>query len=159
VVGASGWDYLVPYQPDAEAAFRQLQEQVLESGEFLWREEYYGPRPTTRWQLAAIKDRVEFWEEGTHSILDMDRIVPADDEDHDGTVRPLAPDEVQHYFGTDRPTEADFDRAYRYTPGTDILEWSRHSLFADLRRWSGRYTILYDGGQPQQIIFFGCSGD
>jgi hypothetical protein len=158
-MGASGWDYLVPYQPDAEAAFRQLQEQVLESGEFLWREEYYGPRPTTRWQLAAVKDRVEFWEEGTHSILDMDRIVPADDEDHDGTVRPLAPDEVQHYFGTDRPTEADFDRAYRYTPGTDILEWSRHSLFADLRRWSGRYAILYDGSQPQQIIFFGCSGD
>jgi hypothetical protein len=94
-MGASGWDYRVPYQPDAEAAFTHLQDQVLESGEFLWREEYYGPRPTTRWQLAAIKDREEFWEEGTHSILDMDRIVAAHDEDHDGTLRPLTPDKVR----------------------------------------------------------------
>jgi hypothetical protein len=158
-MGASGWDYRVPYQPDAEAAFTHLQDQVLESGEFLWREEYYGPRPTTRWQLAAIKDREEFWEEGTHSILDMDRIVAADDEDHDGTLRPLTPDKVRQYFGTDRPTEADFDRVYLYTPGTDMREWARRRLHADLRRWSGRFTILYDGGQPQQIIFFGFSGD
>jgi len=158
-MGASGWNYRVPYLPDAEAAFTQLQDQILQRGDFLWAEEYYGPRPTTRSQLAAAKDRGQFWEQGTHSILDMDSIIPADDQDHDGSVRPLTPDEVREYFGTDRPTEADFDRVYRYTPGTDIDEWSSRGLLADLRRWSGRYTTLYDGSQPQQIIFFGESGD
>ncbi len=158
-MGASGWDYRVPYQPDAEAAFTQLQEQVLESGDFLWQEEYYGPRPTTRWELAAVKDTEEFWEEGTHSILDMDRLIPADDEDNDGTVRPLTPDELRRYFGTDRPSEADFDRVYLCTPGTDPVEWARRDILTDLRGWSGRYTVLYDAGRPQQIIFFGFSGD
>jgi hypothetical protein len=148
-MGASGWDYRVRYQPDLETAFLQLQDQVLESGDFLWSEEYYGPRPTTRWQLSAIKDRDEFWEEGTHSILDMDRIVPADAGDEEGAIRPLSEAEEQEHFGGARPTEAEFDRVYQeFGP-----------LIEDIPRWSGRCAILYEDSQARQIAFFGVSGD
>lgn len=145
-MGASGWNYRVRYQPDLGAAFLQLQDQVLESGDFVWSEEYYGPRPTTRSQLSAIKDRDEFWAEGTHSILDMDRIVPAGASDEEGAIRPLSDAEVQEHFGSDRPTEAEFDRVY----------WP---LVEDIPRWSGRCAILYEDGQARRIVFWGESGD
>ena len=147
-MGASGWDYYVRYQPDIETVFARLQDEILESGDFLWSEEWYGPKPTTRWQLMAIKDRQEFWEEGTHSILDMDRIIPADDDDEEGAVRPLTADEMQDNFGSTRPTEAEFEAIYR-----------EFGEIVDIPRWSGRYAVLYEDDQPHRIAFFGVSGD
>jgi hypothetical protein len=147
-MGASGWDYYVRYQPDIATAFAQLQDEILESGDFLWREEWYGPRPTTRWQLSAIKDRDEFWEEGTHSILDMDRIIPAEDEDEEGAIRPLSTDEMEDNFGSTRPTESEFEDIYR-----------EFGEIVDVPRWSGRYAVLYEDDRPHQIAFFGISGD
>lgn len=109
--------------------------------------DYGAPRPTTREQLEAVKEGDEFWEEGTHTILDMGRLVPADADDHDGTIRPLSPEEVQRYLGSARPTQEGFYRVYRqFGPIVD-----------DIARWSGRYTILCD--REHQIVFFGCSGD
>jgi hypothetical protein len=155
-VGASGWDYCVPYQPDVEAAFVQLQDQVLASGDFLWDEEHYGaPRPGTREDLAAVKEGSAFWEEGTHTVLDMDRVVPAymedDDEDPDnvGAIRPMSADETREYLGADRPAEDDFFRVYRQFG----------AIVDGISRWTGRYTILYDAEGEQQIVFFGVSGD
>jgi hypothetical protein len=155
-VGASGWDYCVPYQPDVDAAFVQLQDQVLASGDFLWDEELYGaPPPRTREELAAVKEGAAFWEEGTHTVLDMDRVVPAyadgDDEDPDnvGAIRPMSAEEMREYLGTDRPTEQDFFDVYRQFG----------AIVDGISRWTGRYAILYDAGGEQQIVFFGVSGD
>jgi hypothetical protein len=154
-VGASGWDYCVPYQPDVEAAFVQLQDQVLASGDFLWDEELYGaPQPGTRGELAAVKEGEAFWDEGTHTVLDMDRVVPAyakDDENPDnvGAIRPMSTEETREYLGTDRPTEHDFFHVYRQFG--EIVD--------GISRWTGRYAILFEAEGEQQIVFFGVSGD
>jgi hypothetical protein len=148
-MGASSWDYLVPYQPDFGAALNDLQDQLLASGDFLWRDQYWdgAPPPTTRAELAAVKEDEEFWGEGTHTILDMDRVVPTlagNLMTDTGAISPLSPEEVREHFGTDRPTEADYERA-------EIV---------DSMRWTGRCTVLYDAaGEQQQIAFFGWSGD
>jgi hypothetical protein len=76
--------------------------------------------------------------------------VAAGDEEEDvGAIRPLSAEEVREYFGTDRPTEADFERVYRQFGAIDD----------DIDRWTGRCAVLYDGQNEQQIAFFGVSGD
>jgi hypothetical protein len=53
-------------------------------------EEYWEdvPPPTTRAELAALKEDQQFWDEGTHTILDMDQVVSSteDDELDDGAI-------------------------------------------------------------------------
>jgi hypothetical protein len=152
-MGASGWDYVVSYQPDLSAALNDLQDELLATGDFLWDERYWdgAPRPTTRAELEAVKESEEFWDEGTHTILDMDRVVPTlagNLMEDTGAIRPLSAQEVQESFGTDRPTPEDFYRAYEQDPRlTDIL------------RWTGRAVVLFGAGQERQIAFFGVSGD
>jgi hypothetical protein len=94
VVGASGWAYFVAYQPNFQAALDELRRHVLETGDYWWAAagEYgksaadFPNRPTTEAEL--WEDEVVL-ESGTHSILDMSRIV-ADGENPDfGTVQPV----------------------------------------------------------------------
>ena len=35
-MGASGWDYYVPYQSDLQAALDELRQRVLDSGDYWW---------------------------------------------------------------------------------------------------------------------------
>ncbi|WP_435209964.1 hypothetical protein [Streptomyces sp. bgisy034] len=35
-MGASGWDYYVPYQEDLDAALQQLRREVSEAGDYYW---------------------------------------------------------------------------------------------------------------------------
>jgi hypothetical protein len=98
-------------------------------------------------------DDVVAQQEGTHSIIDMDRVIDPSEPDGFSTVRPLTDAEVRRYFGTDRPTRGDFDRAYA-GDGPD----------PDLRaigpNWSGHCVVLYDlDGSPSAIAFWGFSGD
>jgi hypothetical protein len=80
VVGASGWAYFVAYQPNFQAALDELRRHVLETGDYWWAAagEYgksaadFPNRPTTEAEL--WEDEVVL-ESGTHSILDMSRIV------------------------------------------------------------------------------------
>src|SRR5262245_31066586 len=79
-LGASGWDYYVPYQPDRYAAFVALRQRVFESGEFWWAvpgepgkmARDYPNRPQTEDELWA-EESVRL--AGTHSILDMYRVL------------------------------------------------------------------------------------
>jgi hypothetical protein len=152
-MGASAWDHVVPYQPDPGAALDDLQDEVLASGDFLWNEKYFrAPRPATRADLAAVKEGSEFWTEGTHTVLDVDRVVPALPEniaEMMGAVCPLSPDQVHDCFGSRQPTEADFRLV------CDDFDWTEIGI----KRWTGRYIVLYDGQKEQQIAFFGFSGD
>jgi len=50
---------------------------------------------------------------------------------------------IREAFGSDRPTRADFD-------GVDV-EYAP--------RWSGHCTVLYMDGIPDEIAFWGLSGD
>ena len=156
-VGASGWDYFVPYTTDVAGALRDLQQRVLAADEFYWQDDeypdedpYLPPKPTTLEQLATIKEAEEFWDVGTHSILDLDRVIGPGDEDHDGTLRPLAPSEAERVFGSPMPTRAQFDAVYEGGIG-DIP-------FA--RKWGGLYLVLADeAGNPSEIAIWGFSGD
>jgi hypothetical protein len=168
-MGASGWMYIEPSQSSIAETFAALQARVLASGDFLWGDEYtlnnpdlragfleHGgslddlePRPDSLHRLAELKQHDHFWEEGTHSILDMDRIISPHDEDHDGTVRPLAEDEIVTYLGSDRPTAAEFEQAYAESTLSELTP----------RRWSGRCTPLYFDDVPAEVAFWGFSGD
>ena len=147
-MGASGWDYVVDLPEgvpaDPSAALVQLRERVLGESDFLWAD-WLGPRPTTLAELDAIRQTDEFWDEGTHSVLDVDRIIPSG-PDREAAVQELPADEAEEVFGTPTPTRAQFEAA-----GVDLLPWGA--------RWSGRYQLLHDGGRPTSIAFWGASGD
>jgi hypothetical protein len=100
-MGASGWDYRAPYAGSVEATLIAVQEQVLMSGDYIWPwddidpDDYLDevevvPRPSSLAELAAAKEIAEFWDEGTHTILDIDRVYAAGD-DPDGAIFPLTP--------------------------------------------------------------------
>jgi hypothetical protein len=152
-VGASGWDYFVPYTTDMAGALRDLQRDVFAADEFFWYDDddpYPAPKPTTLEELDAIKQMEEFWDVGTHSILDLDRVIGPGDEDHDGTLRLMAPAEAERVFGSPMPTRAQFEAAYQGGMG-DVP-------FA--RKWGGLYLVLADeNGQPAEIAIWGYSGD
>lgn len=163
-MGASGWDYRVPYAGSVEATLTAVQEQILAAGDYIWPWEtiarYVGgevavPRPTSLDILNAAKETEEFWDEGTHTILDTDRVVTsAEDGDDvgDGAIRPLSPAELARVFGTEQPSAADFDRVFE--PGMS-------GVLGDLTgpRWTGRSVVIYQDGAPAEICFWGFSGD
>ncbi|MFI2373089.1 hypothetical protein [Streptomyces sp. NPDC018833] len=106
-MGASGWEYVTPYEGSAEASLAALHAQVFQ--------EFYGDDDTYRSLEDLWADEEFMGEEGTHSILDIQRVVhssaapsPRDVEDY-GTLRPLAHDRIVHHFGTDRPTPGRFE--------------------------------------------------
>jgi len=88
---------------------------------------------------------------GTHSIIDVRAVIPAGYAGDDfGTIRPLPESECADLFGTARPSRAD----YEPLAGTEQL--------ADRvtgGRWTGRAAVLWDGGVPAEILFWGYSGD
>ncbi|HET9144297.1 hypothetical protein [Actinophytocola sp.] len=139
-MGASGWEYFVPYQADVGKAFAELQRQVLADGDY-----YQGEKYDSLAELVAAKQQEEFWEEGTHSILDMHRVNHAFAADETGQIRELSPVEVDALLGSETPTRADFEQV--------------DEPCADFDSWQGRYTVLYQDGQPHELVFWGYSGD
>ncbi|GGS34692.1 hypothetical protein [Actinokineospora fastidiosa] len=148
-MGASGWDYYTDYDPDPRAVLARLHERVLAEGDYYWADDDV-PRPATRAELHSLYEAHEHLaEEGTHSILDIDRIAPAGTRDDFGTIVALSPERLRAALGTERPTRAQFDAVYR--GGADLLD--------DFPRWSGRCAVLYDDDAPAQIVLWGYSGD
>jgi hypothetical protein len=143
-VGASSWHYVVDYQDDLPRVLAELQEQVLATGQY-----YHGLEDrlsfTTMADLEAAKDTEAFWEEGTHSILDMVDVVPPRGREGVAVVRFLRDRELRTHFGATRPERADFDRFV-------ATDWY-------VNRWEGRATVLYKEGLPHQMAFWGVSGD
>lgn len=157
-MGASGWVYRVPFQTRVADALISLQERVLASGEYYWDEEDKGPRPSSRERLAEVKADEDFWSWGTRSILDMERVVPGSSFG-DGTIYPLAAREIRERLGSDYPTPADFDAAYRAAVEASDHDPQSETTLGNSRRWSGRCTILYDGYRPCEFVFWGSSGN
>ncbi|MER7464530.1 hypothetical protein [Streptomyces sp. NPDC097981] len=150
-MGASDWDYVTDYEGSVEESLTALQARVFveEFGEI-------GDYP----DLAALWTDHEFMgTQGTHTILDVVRVVPGPDE-VDGAVRPLAADRLLHHFGTDRPTVAQYEEALaRAGRAMNHQEYAESlSAEADLR-WSGLYVLLYTGDEPTHVGFHGSSGD
>lgn len=143
-MGASEWYYFVPYEPDVQHAFAQLQRKVLTEGDY-WQG---GVGVFASWaDLVAAKQTEDFWEAGTHSILDINQVDAPNQPDDIAAIRPLRPEEARTLLGSETPTRPDFDRH---------RDSDSYITFA---RWSGRCTVLYNGGQPHEIVFWGYSGD
>ena len=152
-MGASGWDYVSPYQGSVEESLTALHRQVFQ--------ELYGDDDAYR-SIGDLWDDEEFMaEEGTHSILDIQCVVhstaapsPSDIEDY-GTLRPPAHDRILRHLGPDRPTPGRFEellaQAYTAMGRRDPEE----SLIDECRmRWTGVYVVLHTGDEPTHLGIF-----
>ncbi|MGW1407422.1 hypothetical protein [Streptomyces sp. NPDC002403] len=157
-MGAGGWDYVTGYDGDVEAALEALRTRLFR--------EQYGDGSRYR-SLEELYEDAEFMgNEGTHTILDIDRVVATDDpptqsrpSDY-GTLRPLALGRVVHHFGTDRPTVAQYEELVAAADDAASHEEHERSLLGECRmRWTGRYVVLYADDQPTHLGVFGFSGD
>jgi hypothetical protein len=147
-VGASGWICYADFDPHLDDVLASLHERVLASGDFLWTDDEV-PRPTTVRQLRDLwedEDYEHLAEEGTHSVLDIERLAVAV-PDEPGVVVVMHPAKVLEVFGTYEPTREQFDAAYK---GRGLH---------DFPVWSGRLTTIYAGGRPAEIVVWGHSGD
>jgi hypothetical protein len=161
-MGASSWDYIAPYKGSVAATLTALHEEVFQqvAGEYgyasideLWQDEQF------------------MGECGTHTVLDVYRLLdttarPAWNPDDYNTMRPLAPGRIRHWFGTGRPTRAQFeslwaaqDETFRGLRGDASMNRPLMLLDESEMRWTGVYVVLYDGGQPSDVAFWGSSGD
>jgi hypothetical protein len=86
--------------------------------------------------------------EGTHSILDIERVSPTPAF---GAIAPLPHDKLRDIFGTEQPTH---DMVEKWSARIDPLD--AKPLY---ERWEGIYLIVYQDSEPVEIYFEGCSGD
>jgi hypothetical protein len=159
-MGASGWQYVTPYHGDVAAALRELRERVFRDQQYYWWDDFEEdePRPAT---IDGIWASQPMRESGTHSILDVSRVVTTTElpdyrnRGDYGTVRPLAPDRIAHHFGTTRPTRAQFEAL-----ATDVSTPGHVDFINELTmRGAGLYVLLYGGENPAEVGFWGYSGD
>ncbi|MFD5573888.1 hypothetical protein [Streptomyces cadmiisoli] len=158
-MGASGWEYVTPYRGSVEESLEALHAQVFD--------EDFGDDDSYQ-DVEELWRDVEFMgQEGTHSILDIQRVVrttaaPSNKNIEDyGTLRPLAQERIVHHFATDRPSPGQFeetlmqaraDFGYRPDRAETLLDECR-------MRWTGLYVLLYTGAEPTHLGIFGFSGD
>jgi hypothetical protein len=92
--------------------------------------------------------RARVYTEGTHSILDIDRVSP---EPTFGAIAPLPRERVLEIFGTEYPTR---DMVEKWSARVDAFD--AEPLF---KRWGGIYIVVYRDTEAVEICFEGCSGD
>lgn len=132
-MGAEPYDYFVTYEEDVQSALEKLRANVFSSGDYRGAE--YGP--------SSPDEALEMMDtEGTASILDILQVTPAPDF---CCAAPFSSEELQEYFGTDKPTRGDLD-------GGDMF-WD------DLERGQARYVTVYEDEEPKELYFVGYSFD
>jgi len=132
-MGGERWFHIAPYQSDIPAALEALRQRVFAEGE------YRGSNA----EPATIEEALENMDaDGTASILDIDHVA-ASPEPTGVTV--LTPVEAKQYFGSERPTRADIERADRF--------WD------DIGRGEAVCVVLYSGDRPSELYFAGISFD
>jgi hypothetical protein len=114
-MGSHAYWYFVPFQPNAQAALDELREREFRSGRYnpvMWFPFPLGADAVHRFGIrvapspgnkhrsiaAAIEDAQE---SGTRSILDLNRV---GDEADFYTARRMPPEELEEFFGTEKPT-------------------------------------------------------
>ena len=154
-MGAEPWSYLVPYQPDVEAALEALKQQEFAAGRYNMGYSAVqtggGLALVENGPAATIEEALERTDaDGTRSILDMmgvsDTPHEVDSEDPQfGFVAPLSAEQLIGLYGTDKPTRAIVG------DGGDVFELIDRGL--------GVYVIVYDGDRPSELFFAGYSYD
>ena len=154
-MGASGWVYVVPYQDNLQAALDDLRRHVFATGAYVKPDDYGDvfedlPVPGSVDDLEQEQFGEFMGTSGTHSVIDVRRIVPVDfPEEEFGAIRPLSDDEARLLFGMPRPSRADFD-AVDENALDDLVTGGR---------WTGRAVVLWTEDKPSEIAFWGYSGD
>ena len=152
-------DYFVPYQPDINQALRDLQQQILDEGDFSWIEEHRA-RPTTvaeyeefrEWLLEVYRIGEDDEENAeimyafqgfeTYTALDMEGI---SETPFWGKLCPLSEDELDVYFDTREPTREQIE--------------SNHDFSRAIDRGCGVYIVAFQDGKPTEIYFGFYSND
>ncbi|GAA1285260.1 hypothetical protein OHU25_42495 [Streptomyces sp. NBC_00117] len=159
-MGASGWGYVTPYRGSLEATLEALHDEVFE--------ELYGDGDEYGSREELYADEEFMGEEGTHSILDVQRLVettepPQQRETDYFTLRPLPTARLVHHFGTERPTVQQYEdamaQAYEAMSTRRPVDEDTTLLGEHRMRWTGVYVVLYTDSQPTHVGFFGASGD
>jgi hypothetical protein len=152
-VGASGWDYLVRFDGSVATTLEQLRAEVFAAGNYSWPGGDDRPKPATEDELWA-DERVH--ESMTHSILDVFEVGTGDPagEEAFGNTFEVTAVECERIFGTTRVTADDLARMPRPEghPMAALDPLLTH-------RGVGRHVIVHAAGVPDQILFFGYSGD
>jgi hypothetical protein len=147
-MGAHAYWYVVKYNPDIEAALHELREREFAAGRYN-PVMPFPPFPVTpdtpslgpgHDSIAEAQDDAA--EEGTRSILDLDRVA---DEPDFGAVAPLTEETMLEYFGTTTPTRETVEQ--------------NDGFFEDIERGQGVYIVLYKDRVPDEIFFAGYSYD
>ena len=148
-MGAHTYYYFVKHQPDISAALRALREREFQAGRYspVMRDPRFpinssSPSPGPRHQ-SIDKAREAAQEEGTRSILDIERIATTPDY---FVAAPLPARELTRLFGTQPPSRMQ-------------VEARMDELLDKIPRGQGIYLITYRDGQPDEIFFGGCSFD
>jgi hypothetical protein len=132
-MGAEPWNCFTKYDSNAQRALDKLREEEFAAGRFRYAEH----APSSIEEALEIADA-----DGTASILDIMQITDTPDF---CCAAPFTDDELQNYFGTNRPTRADVQSAEEY--------WD------DIERGHARYAVVYSDGKPSELYFAGYSFD
>jgi len=132
-MGAEPYQYVVDYEEDIQAALDKLRKQVFESGEFDGAE----LNPSTPEEALEMAG-----EGGTRSILD---IMAISDEPELCAAAPLSADELEEWFGTQKPTVE--------------MVGESEGFWESIERGTARYVLIHDGDTPRKILFAGYSFD
>ncbi|MDB4964122.1 MAG: hypothetical protein JWP01_4121 [Myxococcales bacterium] len=148
-MGGHAYWYLVPYQDDRQKALDELRAREFAAGRYhpvisfikFTEPAFSAQKPGAKHKTirAAVKASAE---DGTRSILDIDGFSERADY---GKAAPLGPGRVRELYGTDQPTR-------------DMV-LDRGQLAESVSRGQCVYTIVYAGGAPSELFFFGYSYD
>lgn len=173
-MGASTWNYFVPYYPDISVAFQRLRQQVFEAfkQEQLARvkarpttelEEIYQDIQRARKELQLplyasreawlremeeekLEDLTTDTDSGFHSILDVDHVAARPEA---FAISPVSEQTLLELLGTlypDHPMVEAVAARYRFD-------------LALPGKWKGEYFIVYKDQRPDEWYIYGASGD
>lgn len=132
-MGAEPYEYTVPYESDTQAALDKLRRRVFDLGQYNGAE-LNPPTPEAAVEMSGA--------DGTRSILDITQVTESPDF---CCAAPFTSEDLQNYFGTDRPTKKMVDDC--------------DDLWDELERGMARYIVTYEGDDPREIFFVGYSFD
>jgi hypothetical protein len=147
-MGGEPWKTRAPFHPDIAHVLDETRHRVFRDG---W---YYQERP-----FATLEELDEFFlrdpredEEwtgegatGTQSILDIRGV---SSRIASGVAAPLADEKLRDLFGTTTPT-------------SEQLTEERESELYEMLPTRGEclYVVVYEGGKPSEVVFYGYSWD
>ena len=149
-MGASFWHCVTAWKGDLDSSLKAMQLSKFHDDRPFLRDELERrgkALPETMDELREGEEYRDFMENvGAHSIVDLSGIGPH------GDIFPLEVHDNLVLFGTELPTRRDWENAVE-----GRLGWAAHELVP--QPWTGRCVVLFKDGRPDEVAFWGISGD